>query len=383
MRLLVFSPWFPHPPDNGSRLRAWGLIERLARVHELHLVTGMQDDSPERIPDPVAAVCRSVCALPWRWHRPGATGAAGALRALLSPIPRDILERPHPELVRALSERARSADAVLALELAADAYLPESGPPLVLDQIELSGVARARPLTRLKAQAYWRRRLRRYAAVTVVSDAEAEAARRICEPDRPPVHVVPNAVTVCAAGPPERAPVSGRMLFAGGLGYPPNGEALLWFADAVLPQVAARVPEAHVVVTGRCDGGPAALLQNPRVRLTGWLPDLRDTYAQAALAVVPLRSGGGTRLKTIEAWAAGVPVAATGIGVAGLDVRDGVEALVADGADALADVCVALLTDPDRARRVGHAGWARAVSRHDADAAAAALDTLLRQAVDA
>lgn len=375
MRLLVFSPWFPYPPDNGSRLRAWTLIERLARKHALHLVAGRQDDAPRTLPAPLADLCAAVDVLPWNWHRPGATGLAGTLRAALSRTPRDVLERAHPDLARTLADAARDADAVLAFELAADATLPDHGPPVVLDQIELSGIDAARAATRVKSAAYWRRRLRRHAAVTVVSDDEAAVAHRLLEPGKPPVHVVPNAVPIPPD--PRRTPVPGRMLFAGSPDYAPNADALAWFAADVLPRIAAAVPDAHLVVTGR-----GAVPDDPRIRPAGWLPDLDDAYAAATLAVVPLRRGGGTRLKTIEAWAAGVPVAATSVGVAGLDATDGEEALVADAPDALADACVRLLTDPARAAAVAAAGRARAVARHDADRAVETIDALLRAAVE-
>ena len=138
MRLLIVSPWFPYPPDNGSRLRAWHLIQRLAVHHEVRLVVGQQDDAVGR----VVPLDVPTTVVPWLWHKPGATGKQGALKALLSATPRSVLETPNPAFIEAITqELSRKPDAVLAMELGSDAYLPDSLPcPVILDQVELSGM---------------------------------------------------------------------------------------------------------------------------------------------------------------------------------------------------------------------------------------------------
>lgn len=388
MRLLIISPWFPYPPDNGSRLRAWHLIQRLAQHHEVRLIVGRQDDATGAVPEGIPTTV-----VPWIWHKPGATGKAGALRALFSPVPRSILETPNPAFVAAVNqELAQKPDAVLAMELGSDAYLPETLPcPVFLDQVEVSGLEHAwrqasspreraaRWLTYQKGVGYWRRRLGRYHALTAVSKAEAEAVERV---SGKPTLVVPNGVATAEFSPTNQsATVPGRLIYNGALSYAPNRDAVLWFVEAILPKITQQVPEAHLVVTGRAESAPESLQRHSQVVLTGFVPDLRPTLAEAQVCVVPLRSGGGTRLKILEAWAAGVPTVATQIGAAGLEgSHDGEHLLLADTPAVFAEKTVALLSGLGTRQQLARNARALAESRYDWDVIVETLSAHLMQA---
>ncbi len=376
MRLLIVSPWFPYPPDNGSRLRAWHLIKRLARHHEVRLVVGQQDDALGReVPLDVP-----ITIVPWLWHKLGATGKQGALKALFSAIPRSILETPNPAFVEAITqELSRKPEAVLAMELGSDAYLPDSLPcPVILDQVELSGMEQtwrramsrreraARWLTYHKGKSYWQQRLARYDLLTAVSEAEALAVEAIVGGGKA-VAVVPNGVATadfCLQTKPKGVP--GRLIYNGALSYSPNKDAVLWFVKTILPKITEKVPEAHLIVTGRSESAPIELVNHPQVQLTGFVPDLKPTLAEAMVCVTPLRSGGGTRLKILEAWAAGIPVVATTIGAAGLEgSRDGEHLLLADTPDAFAHKTVLLLQNEALCQKI--AGQARTLAEERFD----------------
>jgi len=134
---------------------------------------------------------------------------------------------------------------------------------------------------------------------------------------------------------------------------------VMWFARKVLPRVRAEVPEVHFVVVGqhphrRLDG----LRDDPAVRLTGWVEDTRPYIAQAAVYVAPLRMGGGTRLKLLEAMAMGKAVVATRLGAEGYPVTDGRELLLADTPADFAAGVVALLRAPERRAELGRAARA-------------------------
>lgn len=390
MRLLIVSPWFPYPPDNGSRLRAWHLIQRLAAHHEVRLVVGCQDDAIGRtLPLDLPATI-----VPWHWHTPGATGKAGAVRALLSTTPRSILETPNPVFVAAIErELTQSPDAVLAMELGSDAYLPTHFPcPVVLDQVELSGLEHAwksaptprerlaRWLTYQKGIGYWRRRLARYSLLTAVSQSEAEAVERL---SGKAAQVVPNGVATreytCRS---TTAGVPGRMIYNGALSYAPNKEAVLWFVEAILPKIVEQVPDAHLVVTGRAESAPDTLKTHPRVLLTGFLPDLRPALAEAQVCVVPLRAGGGTRLKILEAWAAGLPTVATRIGAAGLEGgHDGDHLFLADVPTVFAEKTVALLRCATKRQVLASNARALVEARYDWDVIVEGLSEALQRVV--
>lgn len=381
MNLLVLSTWNPYPPDNGSRIRAWHLLRTLAKHHRIRLIAGRQDDAPTTIPEPLSALCESVVTIPWEWY----AGGSGGLRALLDSTPRSIRETQNPALVAAIeAELARRPDAALVMELGMDAHVPETKVPLILEQAEVSLWSQAKGprarLTQAKAQRYWRSRLQRYQAITAVSESEAVAIRNVLGTKYPPVHVVPNGVDTAHYERP-RKPIPGRLIYNGALTYGLNKDAVRWFASRILPLVAKRHPEVRLVVTGRVPDDCKDLLENPLICLTGYLDDVRDALEEASICVVPLLSGGGTRLKVLEAWAAGLPVVSTPVGAMGLPGSEpGRELLLAEEPDAFADAVCSLLENDARRVEIAEAGRALARSRYDWSAIGGILNTALTEA---
>jgi glycosyltransferase involved in cell wall biosynthesis len=136
----------------------------------------------------------------------------------------------------------------------------------------------------------------------------------------------------------------------------PNEDAILWFAASILPRVRARVADATLTVVGRNPTTAVKALDGVNgITVTGSVPDVRPYIERAAAFVVPIRIGGGTRLKIFEAMAMERAVVSTAVGAEGLPVRDGVDAVLADAPEAFADAVVALLNDPARAAAVGSA----------------------------
>lgn len=399
MKLLVLSTWFPVPPDNGSRIRAYHLLRELAQRHEICVVAGVQEDVAGGVEQGRAELgkfCRSVAAVPWRWHDPKRTGSVGAFRAFLSPVPRAILETPNPAVAAAIEKELQTPpDAVLVMEQGMDPYLPSlpKTVPAVIDQVEVSGIARAYRqaagvrerlrigMTYRKSAAYWQKRFARYAAITSVSEEEALAVRQVVGGERPPVVVVPNGVSVTDYTPRSLSDaVPGRLIYNGALTYGPNQEAVRWFVRDILPLVAQAIPEAHLVVTGRFNAPEVAdLCQNPRVHLTGFLTDLRPTLGEAVACVVPLQAGGGTRLKILEAWAAGLPVVSTSIGAAGLGAEDDTHLLIANEAKPFAERVITLLSDANRANALARNARHYAEARFDWGAIGNQLSNLLEK----
>ena len=126
----------------------------------------------------------------------------------------------------------------------------------------------------------------------------------------------------------------------------PNIDGMHWFLSDVLPLIRARKPDCRLAIVGR--NPPPSLIgaaENESITVTGTVPDVRPYLWTSAISVVPLRVGGGTRLKIFEAMAAGTPVVATAIGAEGLPVRHGETIRIADTAEALADECLDLLED--------------------------------------
>ena len=396
MNLLVLSSWFPYPADNGSRIRAYFLLRELVRAgHRVRLVAGLQSDVAGEKNAGVATlqkmgVCETVT-VPWQWYDAQSGSKWGAMRAAISPVPRSVLETPNPALTRAIAAQlTQPTDLVLVLETGMDAYLPSQMPPhipMVLDGAELSsplpakGSAKAR-LSGRKSARYQRSRLRRYAALSVVSADEAEAAHSLLPaPNAPRIVVIPNGVD-CRAYPPRDADLvqAGRLLYNGSPTYGPNREAALWFVQKIFPRLKSHVPEAHFWVTGRHGAGEAVLFApfGAAVHLTGFVPDLRPVLASAAVCVVPLLKGGGTRLKILEAWAAGVPVVSTSIGARGLGgAVAGAHFLRADTPEDFADATLRLLQNKALCQTLSDNARALARDRYDWERIGASLNNLL------
>ena len=178
-----------------------------------------------------------------------------------------------------------------------------------------------------------------------------------------PVIVAPNAVDLDYFRP---APGDGEpdtVVFNGTLAYRPNAEAVQHLVDEIWPRVRARRPTARLMIVG--DVGPAdrRRLRAPGVALTGEVPDVRPYLRSAAVAAVPVRIGGGTRLKVIEALAMGKATVSTTLGCEGLTVRGGEHLMIADDAASFADRVLELLDDRDRRAAIGRA--ARALVERD------------------
>jgi glycosyltransferase involved in cell wall biosynthesis len=221
-------------------------------------------------------------------------------------------------------------------------------------------------------------RLRRYERracetadrVVVVSDRDAEAVRQLV-PGLVPA-VVPNGVDVeyCTGPfsllPDDSGPGDRDLVFVGKMDFRPNVDAVLWFVRSVLPVIRQQIPEVRFWIVGK-DPHPrlAPLTSDPSVVLTGWVRDVRPYIAGAAVYVIPLRIGGGTRLKVLEAMAVGKAIVSTGLGCEGFDLEHDRHLVVADTPEQFAAATLALLEDPERRKRLGKTARHFAAANYD------------------
>ena len=215
----------------------------------------------------------------------------------------------------------------------------------------------------LRHRRYERRHLRTYDAVIAMSAVDREELLRL---GAQRVEVVPNGAAVDELVPAPDFPDPPTLVFTGSMDHPPNPEGVLWFADEVWPRVRERVPGAVLRVVGRGPQEPLAPLSGrPGVELTGPVPSVAPELARATAVTAPLLSGGGTRLKIVEAMAAGRAVVATSVGAEGLEAEPGVHLLVEDEPERFADAAVRLLTDPGLRARLAGAGRELVERRYD------------------
>lgn len=361
------------PLDQGFRIRVHHLAEALAQHgHEVCLLAPTTD-RPALVVDPgsyeVIAVTDRAGPRPesWRWrltkllrgrpsdwlsHRVPAFGIA--LDRLLTQRAFDIIQVEIPELVPVA--RGRGAHVVL------DSHNIWS--ELSLRRRSLRPWTARRALGSLlfrRDLAVERRAWRQADLCLATSEREAAVMRAVAAR----VVTIPNG-----ADPVPRTTAAGKragrpyLVFVGLLSYEPNADALRHLVRDVLPLVHREQPDLDLVVVGRGASSELAALADGRVRFAGGVPDVRPFVAGAAISVVPLRAGSGTRLKILEAMALGRPVVSTSVGAEGLDLVDGTHALIADGAEAFAAAILSLLSAPGRADEMGRAGRRLVESRY-------------------
>jgi glycosyltransferase involved in cell wall biosynthesis len=202
--------------------------------------------------------------------------------------------------------------------------------------------------------------------VTLTVSEEDATALGALEP-RGRYRVVPNTIDPDAYPRRESRSTRPAVLFSGTLDYRPNADAARWLLDEVMPTVWERVPEARIFVVGR---RPAADLvargqRDARIAVTGEVESVDPYWARASVYVLPMRGGGGTRLKALEAMASHLPIASTPMGMEGIAAQDGTHYLAGETADALADAVTRLLDDQGLRERLADAAGLLVRRRYD------------------
>jgi glycosyltransferase involved in cell wall biosynthesis len=248
----------------------------------------------------------------------------------------------------------------------------------VANQTRLLGRARY-GLTWWKTRRYVAALLRQFAGATIVSERERALLRPLA-PAHLRIALVPNGVDTAACAGSFGDPQADTLIYPGALSYDANFVAVAHFLGALWPRLRATRPGVRLRVTGRATPEQiAALPAAEGVEFTGYLDDVRPAVARAWAEVVPLRKGGGTRLKVLEALALGTPIVSTSKGVEGLELEDGRHVLVADTADTFAAATERLLGQPELRARLGAAGRQVVRERYDWRAIGAHLSDLAQE----
>ena len=389
MRVLFAFPWIPWPPVGGGRTRNWFLSSQLAERHEVHLfcLRAPEDPVVPSLPSlPFASV--EVADIPPR-NPPRGSAAWLALRVRSLRHPGAAYYRAGAERrFAALVGRLRPDIIVYGISWMLPYARAAGAVPAVADQQNYDPLITARMaqgrrgLDALKWRAYValttraeRRNLRRVRAVAACSEEDA-ALFRTAAPHAL-VGVVPNGVDTGSFDP---SPLGSAIVMTGTFSYAPNADGARWLAREVWPRVRRAAPAAELRLVG-LDGELLGDLAGDGITVVGTVPDIRPELARARAAVAPIHAGGGTRIKILEAFAAGRPVVATRIGAEGLGLADADAAFLRDGPAAFADALVRLLSDVSLARAMGERGRKLAESRFDWRAGTARLEALLERAL--
>lgn len=376
MQITFLSFWHPYPADNGAKMRVLALLRALAREHQVDLIVLSAEGVDAKDPGTPTELCHSVTTL----AVPSFSSQRGLRwRDYIHRTPRSLLATYDASVTRLIERRFAEGecDIMICGDLAAyyglmaarslPVFIDELDPSRFVDGLRHAATMRRRlraALTWWKHRLFARQLLGVCAGCFVASEREAALLRMIAPyPER--ILIVPNGVSLAQQS-NQPARVADRLVYSGSPTYAPNLDAVSFFAADILPHIRSCIPDAWLAVTGKTEGAPLDhLTSNPGVTFTGWLPDIRAFVAASRVCVVPLREGGGTRLKILEAMALGTPVVATTKGAEGLDVTDGEDILIADDPRAFADATVRLLRDDALHDRIASRARATVAARYD------------------
>lgn len=382
MRILWLKTELLHPIDKGGRIRTYNMLRALCREHE---VTYLTLDDGTAAPDAVERAgeyCHQLVRVPFATApKRSARFFAELAGNAVSPLPYAVAKYRSPAMRDAVRRAvAAGTDVVVCDFLFPSVNVPDGlGVPTVLFQHNVEAMIWQRhaevagnPVKRAYMTEQWRRmrrhegaECRRFDHVVAVSPQDAkQMARDYGVRD---VSDVPTGVDIEYFRPTGReAPRPNNLVFTGSMDWMPNEDAIVWFADEILPRVRAAVPDVTLTVVGRHPPPRVRALAaaGQGVEVTGSVPDVRPYMERAAAFVVPIRVGGGTRLKVYEAMAMEKPVVSTPVGAEGLPLRDGVDAMLAAEPAAFADAVIAVLRDPGRAAALAASGAALVRARY-------------------
>lgn len=382
MKILVFYPYVPWPLDRGTYQRTFNLLKALASEHTVDFLALTSDLEAAESKRPVFEVfCNDVEFLhfehgPWPRLFP---------KRLLNPLPSNVAHWQDDHIAKRLNEKLASGDYDLVhvcdLALAPYVAASEAGVPFVIDRSRvdlqfqlmehrnLDLPARDRLLRWESYLKLWRyeKRMARKASLEVVCGPDDETFVRRHIDRRAPVKVIPNGVDLGYFTPEatrEPRDPEPTLIFCGAMDYSPNTDALRWFFETMHQSLLERVPDVKVLVVGKQPTPEVkAYAQRQGVEVTGGVPDVRPYYRRAWMQMVPLRIGGGTRLKIVESLAIGTPVVSTRIGAQGLELDHGKNVLLADTPDAFVEQLVRGLQDSQLRKSLEESGMATAWAR--------------------
>jgi len=404
MKILWLNAGLLLPLDKGGRLRTWHLMRHLARRHDIPYISFCDpNDSPEHR-EGMREVATRLVTIP-RTDPPKGTAAfyADAARYVLDAAPYAVAKYRSPEYrdaVRRLLDES-TFDAVVSDFLTPVVNLPDRLPcPAILFTHNVEAEIWRRqaetatnPGSRFLLGQQWRRMLRferdalsRFDLVLAVSDADRGTFGRLY-PDalKRPVHVVQTGVDTAffAPRPAEADERRAHLVFTGSMDWLPNEDGMLYFVRDILPRIRQLEPDATLSIVGRAPT-PAVkrLADGHGIEVTGRVDDVRPHIAAGAVYIVPLRIGGGTRLKIFEAMAMGKAVVSTTVGAEGLPVTHGHDILIADEPARFAQAVVHMIRSVDARRRIESAARRLVVEKHDWSASAADFEHALARVRD-
>ncbi len=381
MRILFITPTLP-VPTTGGRTRLYNLVRLLADQNEIYIISFVQPHERDML-SYVKPYCRHIEIISFNVRSLGKweNRIRGWGRLLFSRRPGYAYTFPVDSMRPAL--RRLLSDQVFDLAVFEELFLVElledvvDIPVMIVEYNIESDLAQRQyrrathPIHKLRDWLTWRKLfsfehhwVQHFPVCVAVSERDAALLNEISPKTH--VYIVPNGADSQYFAPPCTERHTETLLFFGTLSYGPNVDGLIWFCKNVLPIIKGSKPNVMLEIVGfNLVPEVETLGHIPGVHITGFVPDIRSKLWSATMCVVPLNIGGGTRLKILEAMAAGCPVISTTVGAEGLSLLHGIHLIIADSAEDFARGVIILLESPELRRRLSESGRQVVAQKYD------------------
>ena len=399
MRILWLKTELLHPVDKGGKIRTYNMLKALKRNHQITYLTLDDGTGDKKARELASEYCDELVCIPHRRREKFTTGFYVELVLnLASDLPYAIKKYESAEMRREIEKRIGSFDVLICDFLAPAVNVPRDlDCATVLFQHNVEAMiwkrhyeVQTNPAKKTYLFRQWRkmfdfeaRTCPRFDCVVAVSREDRDMMQEQYGVKN--VYDVPTGVDTDFFRPSgNQTPKPYNLVFTGSMDWLPNEDAIRYFTEQIMPRIKQTVPAVTLTVVGR-DPYPALLdlsKRDPSVIVTGRVEDVRPYMEEAAVYIVPLRIGGGTRLKIYEAMAMEKAIVSTSIGAEGLPVTDGNEIVLADTPELFADAVVKLLKDPRVADEIAQRAAVRVRAEFGwgtvADSFAAVCDRAIR-----
>jgi glycosyltransferase involved in cell wall biosynthesis len=389
MKVLLLTQVLPYPPDSGPKVKTWNVLKYLTESHEVTLVSFVRGDQSEDVAH-LQRYCQAVHTVPM--ERGSVRNGLAMARSMLTRQPW-MMVRDDRQAMRSLVDRLAAGcvfDVTYADQLNMAQYaarVPETF--RVLDAHNALWLLYKRLAATMGPgpkkwllERDWRllkryegEVVRRFGAVLSVTEEDKAALLEAAGTERE-ITVMPIAVDVDEVQPVARQSGATHILHLGTMYWPPNIDGVMWFIQEVFPRIRRQQPGVVLDVVG---SRPPAFLQklgesDSGINVTGYVPDPAPYLERAGAFIVPLRAGGGMRVKILNALAQGIPIVSTSLGCEGIAVMDGQEILIGDSPASFADAVLRLLAGDGLSARLARNGRLLAKARYDYRRACKPLD---------
>jgi polysaccharide biosynthesis protein PslH len=389
MRILFITDYLPYPPISGDRIRVYNLLRRIAQQHDVWLATPIIEPDEADGLSHLQEFCQGIAMAELKRHK--FARLPGMIRYALTSKPYELEFLYSHELASQLRQLESTTHFdVVHIEQSRMALYLEVFPPKAcfksvlgfqniaaiqysrIAQVAKSSLRKMRPALYGWTMKNWEPRYaERFDYCTTVSEEDRDWL--ISANPRLQIRVIPNGVDTHLYQPLPFVQTESSLLLVGNMDYAPCADGAIWFCNEILPRIRQRVAGVQVWIVGRKPTPAVIKLDGNDVHVTGKVEDILPYYQQSSVCIVPLRAGGGSRLKIPEAMALGRPIVSTTIGCEGHTVVDGEHLLIGDSPEQFAENTVRLLTNKTLYQNIAFNARRLVVEKYGWDALAGQL----------